>query len=76
MLAEWSAKCRQYTGLTPSELVHRAKIHEAKRQLLAENRWIKEVAYSLAFSSPFHFSSLFRRIVGTSPDRWRRDNQR
>jgi AraC-like DNA-binding protein len=54
------------TGLSTSELIYSQVILEAKRLLNAGNS-SKEVAYTLNFSDPAHFSKFFKQKTGVSP---------
>jgi AraC-like DNA-binding protein len=64
-------KCRLLLKISPSELIRKVKIEESKRLLRIGNPSIKEVAYRLGFSSPFHFSQVFKQETGQSPKHWR-----
>ncbi len=54
------------TGQTVSTLIYKQLILEAKR-LLNTGMNIKEVAYSLEFNDPAHFSKFFKTQTGYSP---------
>lgn len=43
------------------------RVEAAKKLLLEKNHSISEIAYTLGFHSPSHFSSFFRKINGNSP---------
>ncbi|MBI5472461.1 MAG: helix-turn-helix transcriptional regulator [Ignavibacteriae bacterium] len=58
---------KQETGKTALELIHLYVIAEAKNLLVAGDRSISEIAYSLGFENPPYFSRLFRKEVGMSP---------
>ncbi|NOQ73708.1 MAG: helix-turn-helix domain-containing protein [Crocinitomix sp.] len=58
------------TGLSTSELIYGQVILEAKR-LLNAGVSSKEIAYSLNFSDPAHFSKFFKLKVGMSPKEFR-----
>lgn len=57
-----SKKC----GLSPSQIIYNELILEAKRLLNAGNA-VKEVAFSLLFDDPAHFSKFFKAQTGISP---------
>ena len=58
-------------GYPPKELQLRARLQEGKR-LLRETDWsVVTVALELGFSSPQHFSTVFRAREGVSPGGWR-----
>ena len=62
---------REHTGLSPYQYHLQLRIERAKRMLNGTSLSIKEIANTLAFESPFHFSNLFKRKTGMSPSQWR-----
>lgn len=66
----------EHYGCTPKELQVQARLQEAKR-LLRETEWsVTTIALELGFSSPQHFSTLFREWEGTAPTQWRSTQDR
>ncbi len=62
---------RRQTGETPARYYSRQQIRRACA-LLADSRLrIKEVAAQVGFADPYHFSRVFRQVVGASPRAWR-----
>jgi AraC-like DNA-binding protein len=59
------------TGCSPLEYHRRERMERAKPLLADAALEIKEIAARLGFPCAFHFSKLFRRIVGLSPTAWR-----
>lgn len=57
---------KKQSGATASEHIYKQVILEAKRLLLLGSS-VKEVAFSLQFDDPAHFSKFFKKQVGTSP---------
>lgn len=57
---------RKYSGKSVSELIFDELIMESKR-LLRSGLSVKEVAYTLSFDDPSHFSKFFKSKVGSSP---------
>jgi AraC-like DNA-binding protein len=53
-------RCNKLFGVSPSELISRVKIERAKI-LLSQNFLVSDVAHILGFSSPSHFSRVFKR---------------
>ena len=49
---------------SPSTVIHRRVIQEAKRYLLYTDKTAKEIAYQLGFASPAHFSRYFKQHTG------------
>lgn len=62
---------RQSTGLPPHRYVLERRIARA-RDLVAEQRLsLAEIGYALGFPSQSHFTTMFRRLVGTTPGAYR-----
>jgi AraC-like DNA-binding protein len=59
-------------GTTFAREVARARVRLAQRLLAGGDASLTEIAYEIGCASPQHFSTLFRRVVGVSPSRWRR----
>jgi AraC-like DNA-binding protein len=78
VFADFPASYRQLSrcitdqyGYPPREPQLRARLREGKR-LLRETAWsVVTVALELGFSSPQHFSTVFRAREEVSPGRWR-----
>jgi AraC-like DNA-binding protein len=62
---------KQHTGLSPYQYHLQLRIERAKQMLHGTSISIKEIASALAFESPFHFSSAFKKKTGRSPSQWR-----
>ncbi|MFA6175556.1 MAG: AraC family transcriptional regulator [Phycisphaerae bacterium] len=60
------------SGASPHQTVLRLKINAAKTLLLQKNLGLKVIAEQLGFSSPFHLSSVFKRVEGLSPSAFQR----
>lgn len=52
---------------SPSTLLAAKRMNHAAGLLLSGGRTVKQASYELGFSSPFHFSSSFRRHFGFPP---------
>ena len=50
----------------PSKLIQRRIVLEAKRYLQFTDMYAKEIAYSLGFASPAHFSRFFKQHTGNN----------
>lgn len=72
----FSSLCRasmKYSGLTPSEIIKKRIITEAKRILKNKrDQSIKEISTRLGFSNDSNFSKLFRKEVGVTPLKFRK----
>lgn len=62
---------KQQTGQSVIEAVLRARLAEGAQLLRLTPSPVKEIADTLGFSSPFHFSNRFRRRYGVSPRAFR-----
>lgn len=60
------------TGRTPHQWLTEMRIEKAKQFLRETQRSTTEIALDLGYSSPGHFSSRFRQLVGMTPTAWRR----
>lgn len=59
------------TGRTPHQWITEMRMEKAKRLLRETQLPATEIALELGYSSPGHFSSRFRQVVGMSPSVWR-----
>ncbi len=64
--------CRDLVGKSALQLIHEQVAREARARLLSSKESISEIAYSLEFGDPSHFSKFFRRMAGCSPRQYRR----
>lgn len=65
---------KKETGKTAQEHIHLFVIEKAKNQLLSSKNSISQIAYSLGFQYPQHFSNLFKSRTGLSPSEYRNLN--
>ena len=63
---------RQATGKTAQEYIHFRLIDIAKERVLDTGKSLGEIAYSLGFQSPSHFTRLFKKLVGQTPGEYRK----
>jgi AraC-like DNA-binding protein len=59
-------------GITPKHFLLDCQIEEAKRQLLARQKDLAEIAKDCGFAHQSHFTSRFKQATGLTPTRWRR----
>ncbi len=62
---------KQEIGESPYSYLTRARIAQAKRMLIYESTSIMEISQRCGFSTPNHFSDLFRQKTGVSPNEYR-----
>lgn len=59
--------------MTPYEYVLQLRITEANRRLLQTNMTVTEISFSLGFSCTNQFYWLFAKLVGVTPERYRKE---
>jgi AraC family transcriptional regulator, transcriptional activator of pobA len=62
---------KEVLGVTAKDVIHEQLIIQARRELKFSSQSIKEIAFDLGFSEPFHFSNYFKKHVGCSPTEYR-----
>ena len=65
---------KKETGKSITEHIHLHIIEKAKNELLNSNNPISQIAYSLGFEYPQHFSKVFKSNAGVSPKQFRNLN--
>ena len=58
---------KRFGNRSPYQYLMRMKMNFAAKRLQSTNSSVKEIAFELGFSDPFHFSRVFKRIFGISP---------
>lgn len=69
----FAAQFRAATGLGPHEYLLQRRIERAQALLRSSDAPIVDVAFEVGFANQAHFSTVFRRLIGQSPRRWRCD---
>lgn len=59
-------------GLTPKQFLLECQINQAKRDLLARDKELAQIAKDCGFAHQSHFTSRFKQATGLTPTRWRR----
>jgi AraC-like DNA-binding protein len=59
-------------GITPKHFLLDCQIDQAKKQLLARDLDLAEIATQCGFAHQSHFTSRFKQATGLTPTRWRR----
>ncbi|HLN75380.1 MAG TPA: helix-turn-helix domain-containing protein [Prolixibacteraceae bacterium] len=62
---------KKETGKTAQEYIHLKIITLAKDQIFDASRSISEIAYDLGFKYPQHFTRMFKKSTGVSPNEFR-----
>lgn len=71
--------CRLFhrlTGLSPMQYLEHVRIQESQRLLLNTAATIRAVAARVGFPDPYHYSRVFRRVLGMSPAHFRKRGSR
>lgn len=66
-----SAKFHRETGIKLNDFILQQKTEEAKRLLRYTDRSAAAIGEYLAFSSPAHFTRVFKKYVGLTPNEYR-----
>ncbi len=67
----FAAQFRTATGMRPHEFVLRRRIERAQELIAAPNTTLVDIALSVGFQTQAHFTTVFKRLVGETPSRWR-----
>jgi AraC family transcriptional regulator len=70
----FARKFRAATGVRPHDYVLHKRIERAKQMLTETSDALVDIALSVGFQTQAHFTTVFKRIVGNTPCRWRRDH--
>ncbi|MBI1730180.1 helix-turn-helix transcriptional regulator [Candidatus Acetothermia bacterium] len=64
---------KRLTGQTPHQYLTNLKVKTAKDLLLETSDGIAEIAFQLGYSNPSHFSAIFKKNVGETPQVFRKE---
>lgn len=67
---------KKETGNSAQEYIKGKIIEQAKGLLFGTNKTVSEIAYSMGFNYPNHFSRMFKKEVGITPNEFRLENKR
>ena len=70
-VSHYCAMFRQKTMQTPMQLYTSMKIQRACQLLQNRHQTIKAISYNLGFFDQYHFSKVFKQIMGVSPKEFR-----
>lgn len=65
---------KKESGKSAQEYIQQMLIATAKERLYDTTQSISEIAYSLGFQYPQHFSRMFKKCVGLTPNEYRQHN--
>ena len=72
----FAAQFRAATGYRPHDYLLYQRIESAKEMLSKTGMPLAEVAVALGFQAQAHFSTVFKRLTGDPPGRWRSNRMR
>ena len=58
-------------GSTPRRYLEERRIEHAARALVETEQTIAQIAQSVGYSDPYHFSRVFKRVMGMPPKQYR-----
>ena len=64
---------KQHADTSPHSYLVQLKLNHAAQLLGSTGRSVKEIAYDLSFTDPYHFSRSFKKRFGKSPRHFRED---
>ncbi len=70
---EFSRCFKTVVGTSPHRYVLKRRVERARELLATTDRPIADIAYAVGFSSQSHMTDTFRRLLDTTPGRYRRD---
>jgi len=70
----FAAQFRVTTGLQPHEYLQRQRIERTQELLLNTDLPLVEIAFEAGFKTQSHFTTVFSRVVGQTPNAWRQRN--
>lgn len=70
----FAAQFKAATGTRPHEYILRRRIERAQDMLLTSNVTLIDAALSVGFQTQAHFTTVFKKMVGDTPYRWREAN--
>jgi AraC family transcriptional regulator len=68
----FAAQFRAATGMRPHDFVLQRRIERAQELLRNPELALVDVALSVGFQTQAHFTTVFKRLAGGTPHRWRR----
>jgi len=67
----FAAQFKAATGVSPHEFLTRRRIEAAKQLLEQTPMPLAHIALSVGFQAQAHFTTVFKRLTGETPGRWR-----
>ena len=70
---EAQALFKSKVGLSVKSLLGRKRFLESKKDIAFSDKSIKEIAYEYGFKDPAYFNRAFKKVAGTSPNKFRKN---
>jgi AraC-like DNA-binding protein len=74
--ASFSRLFAKHMGMPPGRFLEKVRMDWACDRLRDHDRPVADVAASVGYSDPYHFSRVFHRVIGCSPSAWRANEER
>lgn len=71
----FASQFRVSTGMRPHDYVLRKRVEQAQHLLTTTSESLVQIALSVGFQTQAHFTTIFKKITGNTPLRWRREQQ-
>ncbi len=71
-VTHYCAHFRELTGFAPIDFLIRQRVAQAARLLATTRLTVAEVAAACGYEDPYYFTRCFRRVMGCSPQRYRK----
>ena len=71
----FAAQFRMATGLSPHEYLLKRRIERARELLINSRLPLVEIAFEVGFRTQAHFTTVFARFAGETPNVWRQRNK-
>jgi transcriptional regulator GlxA family with amidase domain len=72
----FAARFRAATGLSPHACLLQRRVEHAKVLLSTTSLSVADIAFSVGFRTQAHFTTVFKRLVEETPNRWRESTAR
>ena len=72
--SHFSRLFREQTGYSPIDYLIRLKIQHACRLLILSRKTVREIGSEIGYDDPYYFSRIFKRVIGISPNHYRKSH--
>ena len=74
-VSHFTSVFRKKTGSSPLNFFNRLKMERASQLLTGTDMRVNQVCFKVGIDDPYYFSRLFTRLMGCSPQAYRRQNE-